>query len=571
MGLTTYIPNVPDWLHGTTSRETQASDLDEARVTAPEGSEYVAEEDVIVDRRASTTPSSGCSDEDPLPSPPVYDSALVVCTDESSTPGPTDSGSQDIYSTPDTPALEASLNSFQRKSFKRMMQRRERLMMKAELEVKQNYDHQHRREEAKEQVHTYQPVASIDYPRGWRMSYAAKTTKAVAEAKPPVFDPNVDGGIPSEAMGQFIFSDLRNRIEEMKIKTLLILAQDAIHRRDLSAQTFSMDAYHKANVLQYKPLIGRCTFWLGVTCCMRRQFSEAREYFEEARLAKGYYIEGETADVWRDRCDKRAQHSPWSTVSEVEMESSPTPNWSNQSFDMKHTRPLNEEIEAAMQAEPSPSPRSRVFQMPLRSSLSSGSTKSSPGSRNHSRKNSVAFDVTVRANTGQRASSYSSPTSPRRDSMRSSSLKSSDLGTAGDRRNSVNHFAPKQKIPTIPPSSSRSNRPPLFTIPSYDAQASNRTDHSDDELCPPLVQRGLSGPDLPGATFCGRVGDEPPKMSPRRMSVVSADGKHRRRSSLLTLCRVDDETRKEEEEADSAESTDRRDSSQSEAESVKLT
>ncbi|KAK4995719.1 hypothetical protein LTR16_007399, partial [Cryomyces antarcticus] len=151
--------------------------------------------------------------------------------------------------------------------------------------------------------------------------------------------------------------------------------------------------------------------------------------------------------------------------------------------------------------------------------------------------------------------------------MRSGSLKSSDLETAGDRRNSVNHFAPKQRPPTIPQSSSRPNRPPLFTIPSYDAQASNRTDHTDDESCPPLVQRGMSDPDPPGTTFCGRAEDEPPKMAPRRMSVVSADGKHRRRSSLLTLCRVDDETRKEEEEADSAESTDRRDSSQSEAES----
>ncbi|KAL2354496.1 hypothetical protein BJ546DRAFT_62710 [Cryomyces antarcticus] len=353
MSLTSYIPNAPSWLHGTTSRELKASDLDEARVAAPEGSEYVAEGDVIIDRRASTTPSSEYSDEGPLPSPPVYNSPPLVYTDESSMPGLTDAESRGIDSTPDTPRFKASLDSSQHKSFKRTTQRRERLMMRAKLEAKQNYDYQHRRDEAEERVHTYQAVASIDYSRGRRMSYAAKTTKAVAEAKPPVFDPNVDGGIPSEAMGQFIFSDLRNRIEEMKIKTLLILAQDAIHRRDLSAQTFSMDAYHKANVLQYKPLIGRCTFWLGVTCCMRRQFSEAREYFEEARLAKGYYIEGETADMWRDRCGKRAQHSPWSTVSEVEMESRPTSNWSNQSFDVKHTRPLNEEIEAAMQAEPS--------------------------------------------------------------------------------------------------------------------------------------------------------------------------------------------------------------------------
>ncbi|KAK5003527.1 hypothetical protein LTR28_010058, partial [Elasticomyces elasticus] len=120
--------------------------------------------------------------------------------------------------------------------------------------------------------------------------------------KPPNFDPSSDSGVAEKDIGSFLYEDSDLRFLESHVKTLLLHSLAILPYDPEKAQSVAFSAMTSSRELDFPPFTARCAFYVAMAAFQRRQYGEARDWFVEARVAKGVYIEGEAVDGWLGAC-----------------------------------------------------------------------------------------------------------------------------------------------------------------------------------------------------------------------------------------------------------------------------
>ncbi|KAK4995565.1 hypothetical protein LTR66_004641 [Elasticomyces elasticus] len=120
--------------------------------------------------------------------------------------------------------------------------------------------------------------------------------------KPPNFDPSSDSGVAEKDIGSFLYEDSDLRFLESHVKTLLLHSLAILPYDPEKAQSVAFSAMTSSRELDFPPFTARCAFYVAMAAFQCSQYREARDWFGEARVAKGVYIEGEAVDGWLGAC-----------------------------------------------------------------------------------------------------------------------------------------------------------------------------------------------------------------------------------------------------------------------------